>query len=70
MAVEMYDTTTDVWINCAPMRHKRGCLAVATIGDRIFAVGGGHAQVLFSDVECYDPQLGTWTRSTSMLTKV
>ena len=70
LPVEMYDSVEDIWRDCPPMNLKRGSLAGATIGDRIFALGGGNGQLHFSDVECYDPHLGMWISSTSMLNKV
>jgi hypothetical protein len=66
----MYDSREDVWIDCPPMSLKRGSLAGATIGDRIFALGGGNGHMHYSDVECYDAHLGMWISSTSMLNKV
>lgn len=52
------------------MKTKRGSLGGVAVGDRIYAVGGGNGQASFSEVESYDPYLGTWLPCTSMFEKV
>jgi hypothetical protein len=52
------------------MRLKRGSLGGATVGNCIYAMGGGNGLLHFNEVECYEPVLGTWIPSTKMLEKV
>jgi len=41
------------WVPVAPMKIERGSLAVATVGDYIYAIGGGKPNVQYDSVERY-----------------
>ena len=41
------------WLLVAPMKIERGSLAVATVGDYIYAIGGGKPNVQYDSVERY-----------------
>lgn len=68
--VESYNTTDDEWTVLPCMKEKKGSLAGAALKDKIFAVGGGNGIECFSHVEMYDPQVGRWINTQSMLQKV
>ena len=44
---------TPSWLPVAPMKIERGSLAVATVGDYIYAIGGGKPNVQYDSVERY-----------------
>lgn len=68
--VEKYDRSLNEWRSCASMKTQRGSLGGVTVGERIYAVGGGNGMASFSEVECFDPHLASWLPCTSMLEKV
>ena len=75
-----YDPATDAWKALAPMPIKRGAASAATVGDRIYVIGGAvpgpgesavhparpHTSV--GTVEEYDPGTNTWRSRASMPT--
>jgi hypothetical protein len=52
------------------MHLKHGSLGGVTLGNHIYAVGGGNGHFDFNDVEYYEPVLDKWIPSTKMLEKV
>lgn len=38
--VEVYDPHTNKWTNCSPMSKRRGGVAVAVLGECLYALGG------------------------------
>jgi len=52
------------------LNAKKGSLAGAALGEKIFALGGGNGQDCFSDVEMLDFDIGKWICTRSMLQKV
>ncbi len=64
--VEEYDPVTDTWESKTDMPTARWGLSVSTVGDRIFAIGGGNRLVPFSAVEEYDPVADTWGKRADM----
>ena len=65
--VEEYDPATNTWRSRSPMPTARNHLAVASVGGKIYAIGGRLGAVfigLASDtdvVEEYDPAVDMWT---------
>ena len=43
------------------MAEARGFLAAASLGERIYVVGGYDGQTEMNTTEAYDPATGTWT---------
>jgi len=66
--VEVYDPATDTWMRKADMPTARWSLATSAVGNRIFAIGGGHRMTAFKAVEEYDPATDTWRKRTDMPT--
>lgn len=64
--VESYNETDGRWSLCPPLNDRKGNLGGATLDGKIFAIGGGNAEVVFSDVEMLDPDIGRWIRTRSM----
>lgn len=69
-AVESYNIVNNEWTLRPSLNKERGSLAGAALNNKIFAMGGGKAMEFFSDVEMYDPFVGRWIPSRSMLQKV
>jgi influenza virus NS1A-binding protein len=65
-SVELYSPERNTWAALAPMREARGRFNIAVVGDKVYAVGGCNGTTELATVECYDPQLGKWTRVTSL----
>ncbi len=63
-----YDPATDRWEALPAMPTVRGALGVATIGGRLYAVGGIGEQGNSDAVEAYDPSTNTWSRKASLPT--
>ncbi|PIA37460.1 hypothetical protein AQUCO_03000202v1 [Aquilegia coerulea] len=68
--VDCYNPLSNKWISCPPLSEKKGCLAGASLHNRIFALGGGNGKDSLNIVEMFDPVLGRWIRTRSMLQKV
>lgn len=68
--VESYNETDGGWSLCSPLNDRKGNLGGATLDGKIFAIGGGNVEVVFSDVEMLDPDIGRWIRTRSMEHKV
>lgn len=66
-SVERYDPLTQAWSPVSAMPTARAYAAAATVGDRIFVVGGGTSAAQALDtVESYDPILDAWTSELPM----
>lgn len=61
--MEKYNSITDAWTDMAPMHEKRRLHMVATVGNKIYAMGGSgllyHAES--RSIEMYDTVENTWT---------
>src|SRR5690242_12352753 len=55
------------WATRTPMGFARSALGVASLGGKIYAVGGWNNGVL-STLEIYDPSLNSWTTGAPMPT--
>ncbi|MDP2435503.1 MAG: kelch repeat-containing protein, partial [archaeon] len=69
--VEIFDTTTNQWRSGAPMPTARCYIALASVGNTIYAIGGVTAFIpggwVFSTVvEAYDILTNQWTTSTPL----
>ncbi|KAF5189188.1 Development/cell death domain, Galactose oxidase, beta-propeller, partial [Thalictrum thalictroides] len=67
--VECYSPTSNKWSSCFPLSEMKGCLAGATLNNKLYAVGGGNGKNCFRTVEMFDPVLGRWIVTQSMLQK-
>jgi len=65
--LEVKAQTENTWESLADMPTARNVLGIATINEKIYAIGG-HSGVPISDNEEYDPQTNRWTTKTSMPT--
>lgn len=68
--VDCYDATTDTWERMpksSPTITPRTSLSSASLGDKIYAIGGGSdPNTPLSIVECYDPASNSWNTKASM----
>ncbi len=66
-SVERFDPVTEVWSPVSAMPTARAYAAAATVGGRIYVVGGGSsAQQALDTVESYDPITDAWTTEAPM----
>lgn len=65
---ECYDPATDAWQTMPDAPTARGGLGVATIGDRLFVVGGEQPLGTFREVEIFDSSTAGWTRGPDLPT--
>eukprot|EP00964_Phaeocystis_antarctica_P138289 scaffold102963_cov71-Phaeocystis_antarctica.AAC.4 len=63
---EVYDPQTNGWQPLAKMITRRREFALATVGGKIYAIGGWNGSSRLELVEAYDPQLGSWALVASM----
>ena len=70
------------WVSKAPMHEARGCLGVAIVNDKIYAIGGSSGAMggligeflltgagpILNTTEEYDPAMDTWTFKAPMPT--
>jgi len=54
-----YDATRDAWETRQPLPSARGFAAAATVGERIYVVGGQDTQGEYAACESYTPALDT-----------
>ena len=68
--VEAFDSRTGAWSLVAPMLTRRHLLAAASVGGRLYAIGGHTTESDASSgtVEAFDPQTGTWLAVAPMPT--
>ncbi len=67
-----FDPTTNAWSARAslPTTTGRGALSAATVGGKIYVMGGGNSYVgEFNDNFVYDPATDTWTIGPALPTK-
>lgn len=55
---------------CPSLNLAKGSLGGVSIGNKLFAIGGGNGIESFSDVEMLDMDLGRWICTRSMLQRV
>lgn len=67
---ECYNPLNNEWISCPSLSERKGCLASASLNDKIYALGGGNGTYCFKEVEMLDPVLGRWIPVQSMQQKV
>lgn len=66
-SVEVYDPATDAWTAGVPLPTARGSLAVATLGGRLYAMGGESTPGTVSNaVERFDPATQAWSTLVAM----
>ncbi|XP_023407183.1 kelch-like protein 4 isoform X2 [Loxodonta africana] len=58
--VERYDPKADSWSTVAPLSIPRDAIAVCSLGDRLYAVGGYNGRTYLNNVESYDAQKNEW----------
>ncbi|XP_005884099.1 PREDICTED: kelch-like protein 4 isoform X1 [Myotis brandtii] len=58
--VERYDPKHDSWSTMAPLSVPRDAVAVCTLGDKLFVVGGYDGHSYLNTVESYDAQKDEW----------
>ncbi|MFC1476906.1 kelch repeat-containing protein [candidate division KSB1 bacterium] len=67
--VEAYKASTDTWETITSMNSERRDLAVTTVVDKLYAIGGRRANAAYrDDVEEYDLAGDAWSYKTSMPT--
>ncbi len=59
--VLVYDVSTHVWSDAAPLPAPRGGHAAVVVDGKIHVVGGGNSQSTLADHSEYDPATNTWT---------
>ena len=65
---EVYDPVKDEWESIPPMFTARTSAGAASLGGKIFVVGGfGVAYEHLSCGECYDPKTKMWTKIPHMI---
>lgn len=71
-AVEAWDAMTNTWSTRAPLLEARGGLAVARLGNLVYALGGegndDDPTGVFPNVDAYDHALDQWTPRAPMPT--
>lgn len=63
---ERFNFDLDRWEQLPPMRDRRRALAVVTLPDGVFAIGGYDGQRYLSSVEKFCPQQQRWIQMKSM----
>jgi hypothetical protein len=59
--VLVYNVTTHLWSNAAPLPAPRGGHAAIVLGGKIHVIGGGNSRSTLADHSEYDPAVNTWT---------
>ncbi len=68
---EMFNPTTNRWRSCSSFSGGRYLSAAATVGDRIYLIGGDTwepSHYKYADVQVYNPSTDSWTSASSMPT--
>ncbi|XP_007538004.1 kelch-like protein 4 [Erinaceus europaeus] len=60
--VERYDPKTDSWSTVAPLNVPRDAVAVCSLGDKLYVVGGYDGHTYLNTVESYDTQKDEWKK--------
>lgn len=64
---EVFNTDENVWEEiCAKMATPRVGLAVVSMGNKVYALGGSNGSQYLDSVECYDPSKQKWLPSTPL----
>ena len=58
--VLVYDISTHLWSNAAPLHAPRGGHAAIVLGGKIHVIGGGNSHSTLVDHSEYDPAVNTW----------
>lgn len=58
--VECYHFRTNQWHEGPALKSRRRHVGVASLGGKLYAVGGHDGNQHLNSVECYDPKLGRW----------
>lgn len=56
------------WTELPPMQKERRQHSIAALSGKLFVTGGFHNSVRINNVECFDPQLNSWTNVSPMNT--
>ena len=64
---EVYDPVKDEWESIPPMFNARQFAGAASLGGKIFVVGGEGDYESFKSGECYDPKMKMWTTISNMI---
>ena len=67
-AFECYDPAADAWRSMPDAPTARGGLGAATIGARIFVVGGEQPLGTFKEIDIFDSATGSWTHGPDLPT--
>lgn len=65
-SVERYDSRIDQWGLIVPMKNCRDAVGMATLGDRLYSVGGYDGNTYLDAVEAYDPDSNDWKSVASL----
>ena len=65
---EIYDPASNSWSTGAAMPTSRDDAAVATVGGKVYAIGGRNSGNPVGTVEVYDPATNTWASGSPMPT--
>lgn len=65
-SMHQYDPGADAWTPRADMFTPRSDFAVALLGGRVYAVGGGNWDRALADVASYDPVSDAWAGKTAL----
>jgi N-acetylneuraminic acid mutarotase len=55
--LEVYDARSDAWLTLTDMPTARGFLAAASLGGKLYAIGGRNETGLLTATEAYDPSV-------------
>lgn len=64
-----YDPKENKWSKVSPMTTRRLGVAVAVLGDYLYAIGGSDGQTPLNTVERYDPRQNKWSQISPMSTR-
>ena len=66
-SAEVFNLDENVWEEiCAKMATPRVGLAVVSMGNKVYALGGSNGSQYLDTVECYDPSKQEWLPSTPL----
>ncbi|XP_051143472.1 uncharacterized protein LOC127259897 [Andrographis paniculata] len=67
--VELYKPTYNQWFQRPSLNKPKGSLAGASLGEKIYAIGGGSGSECYSEVEVFDINNDRWIFTEPMLEK-